>query len=154
MHLTDNDINGLDEAASRGVVTTISSTYSNVSVKNNEIHDSTTGIYTNPHTGNIDVRFNDIYDNVAGIGGFTGATVRYNEFSGAAGEAIGVDASYDGSVVSYNNFLTGQKLNTYGPLSQDVQAPNNFWADGGAASTGVTDEVDFTPEAGSAYDHI
>jgi hypothetical protein len=97
--------------------------------------------------------YNDVYDNTAGIGGYTGAHVIYNEFSGEAGEAIGADSSYNGSIVEFNNFLTGQKLNTYGPLTPDVGAPNNWWADGGTASTGGSDEVDFTPEAGVLYLH-
>ena len=144
-----NDLNGNSESPSRGVLTVTSGAYSNVMIVDNFIHNFVTGVYTNPGTNSIVVRYNDIYDNTAGIGGYTGAHVIYNEFS-SAGEAMGVDGSYDNSVVEYNNFLSGAMLNNYdGGVT--VSAPNNFWNISGAAQT--SGNVNYTPEAGAQYTH-
>ena len=127
-------------------------------IANNVLSGATQGIYTNPHTGVFTIEYNDIDDNAAGIGGLMGAIVRNNEFEHtlAAQEAIGVDSTNDANpaTVTLNNFLDGTMLNTYGVLTPDVSAINNFWGpSGGAAQTGGTDEVIFTPEAGAAYAH-
>lgn len=156
--LSYNDIDGLDEALSRGIETTIGSSYSNVVISNNVIHDLVTGIYTNPHTGSLTIEFNDIDDNAAGIGGLNGAIVRNNEFehSSAAQEAIGVDSANDANpaTVEFNNFLDDTRINTYGTLTPDLDAENNFFGpNGGANQTGGTDEVDFTPETLAQYTH-
>jgi len=149
--IQDNDINGLDESPSRGIIVSTGSTYSSVMIKNNLLHDLTTGLYANPHTGTLEFKYNDVYENVAGVGGFTGVHVAYNHFSGTATEAIGADSSYDGvSVVEYNNFMTGQDVNVYASITPNLQAPNNFWAEGAVNQT-TAGEVDYTPEALAAY---
>ncbi len=127
-------------------------------IANNVLSGATQGIYTNPHTGVFTIEYNDIDDNVAGIGGLMGAIVRNNEFehAGAAQEAIGVDSTNDANpaTVTMNNFLDDTRVNTYGPIAGDLSADNNFWSpNGGAAQTGGTDEVDFTPEAGVIFVH-
>jgi len=127
-------------------------------IANNVLSGATQGIYLNPHTGTIVIEYNDIDDNAAGIAGLNGATVRYNEFehAGAAAEAIGADPSHDANpaTVSFNNFLDDMRVNTYTAIAGDVSAENNFWnPNGGAAQTGGTDEVDFTPEAGAMFPH-
>ncbi|MEZ4104382.1 MAG: TasA family protein [Candidatus Paceibacterota bacterium] len=153
-----NDIDGLSEASSRGVETVTAATYSNVDIVRNHIHDLTTGIYTNPHTGTIVIEYNDIDGNTAGIGGLNGVTVQYNEFEHTVpgSEAVGADSTHDANpaTVQFNNFLDGTMLNTYGALAGNVNAINNFWGpNGGAAQTGGTDEVDFIPEEVSAFPH-
>ncbi len=127
-------------------------------IANNVLGGATQGIYTNPHTGVFVIEYNDIDNNAAGIGGLMGAIVRNNEFEHtvAGSEAIGVDSTHDANpaTVSFNNFLGGTKLNTYGPIAGDVDAEDNFWGpSGGAAQTGGSDEVDFTPEEVSAFLH-
>jgi len=127
-------------------------------IANNVLSGATQGIYTNPHTGTLTIEKNDIDNNVAGIGGLMGAIVRNNEFEHTipGSEAIGVDPTHDANpaTVSFNNFLDGTMLNTYVAIAGDVSAEDNFWGpSGGAVQTGGTDEVDFTPEAGSAYAH-
>jgi hypothetical protein len=159
IEISYNDIDGTGVGDDRGVLTTLGSTYSNVVIDNNLIRNLITGVYLNPHTGNIDITNNDIDDNVAGVGGFTSATVTHNEFDGNTDEAIGADSSYDGtSIASFNNFLTAtDRVIKYGvwpavdATPPDVLAENNFWATGGAAQTGGA--VDFTPEEGSAFPH-
>ncbi len=154
-----NDIDGLGNSPTRGVLTTTGATYNNVVIDNNVIHDLTTGIYTNPvASGELTISNNDIDDNTAGIGGINGAHVANNEFEhdGVAQEAIGADPTHDSNpaTVEFNNFLDGTMVNTYVGLSGDVNAENNFWGpDGGATQTGGTDEVDFEPEAGVAFPH-
>ncbi|QQS38472.1 hypothetical protein IPM62_03760 [Candidatus Woesebacteria bacterium] len=154
VEISFNDIDGNNEASSRGVETTLpgTSTYSNVVITNNLIHELTTGIYTNTHVGTLEVKYNDIYDNSAGIGGYTGAHVAYNHFT-SSGEAIGADSSYNGSVVEFNNFMTGTKVMTYGSVTPDISAPNNYWADGSAIHIGGTNDVDPNPVSGSQYPH-
>lgn len=127
-------------------------------ISNNVLSGATQGIYTNPHTGIIVIEYNDIDDNIAGIAGLMGAIVRNNEFehSGAAQEAIGVDSTHDANpaTVQFNNFLDDTRVNTYGPITGDLSAENNFWSpNGGAAQTGGSDEVDFTPETLVQYVH-
>jgi len=151
--IDSNDIIG-NSSNSSGVLFVTSASYSNVKVTNNKIHDNNAGIYTNPHTGDLAINNNDIYDNNAGIGGFTGATVQYNEFTNttADGEAIGTDSSYDGfSIASFNNFLNGSKINDYGAAAL-VNAENNFFNLGGFNQT-TSGQVDYNPEEGSAFPH-
>jgi len=145
-----NDIDGLSEVASRGIVAVTSGVYSSVAINQNVIHDLVTGVYTNPGSSSLDVTENDFYSNAAGIGGYTGAYVAYNHFSGG-GEALGVDSSYDGSIVEYNNFVDGSMINDYGATTTILAEDNFFGPSGGAVQAPVN--VDFTPEAGSAYAH-
>jgi hypothetical protein len=161
-----NDIDGpavndaVTPGGSRGVVNVAGVPITDILVENNTIHEWTTGIYMNPDTDAAPtpwfVRYNDIDNNVAGIGELNSALVVANEFenSAPASEAIGAGPSYDGSVVEFNNFLTGTMLNTYVAITGDVDAENNFWGPSGAAAqTSGTDEVDFTPETLVQYPH-
>jgi len=109
----------------RGVLSVSGMTYSNILIENNKIHDLTTGIYTNPHTGKIDIKYNEIYNTVAGIGGFTGATVEYNVFYDND-EAIGADSSYQNAILRYNNFLGDEIVKDYG-VTGTLDALNNWW---------------------------
>lgn len=127
-------------------------------IENNVLSGATQGIYLNPHTGSIMIRYNDIDNNAAGIAGLNGALVVGNEFEHtvAGSEAIGVDSTHDANpaTVEFNNFLDDTRVNTYGPIAGDLDAEDNFWGpNGGAAQTGGTDEVSFTPEAGAAFPH-
>lgn len=126
-------------------------------IAHNTLSGATQGIYLNPHTGTITIEYNDIDNNVAGIGNLTGAHVRYNEFehttpgSEAIGAGNGAFGDYDGSIVEYNNFLDGTKINTYS-VTTDVVAPNNFF-DPSGGSVQAPSDVDYTPETGSQYPH-
>lgn len=123
-------------------------------ITNNVLSGATQGVYTNPHTGVITIQYNDFSDNAAGIAGATGATVKFNQFTGTTsnGEAIGVDSTYNSTntTIDTNNFLNGWRINTY--TSGMVTAENNFFN-----LTGTTQEsgqsVDFTPEAVSQFAH-
>lgn len=158
--IRDNHIDGpsvSDPSGSRGVINVAGGIYTNILIENNLIHELTTGVYTNPFVGGgtpFTIRYNDIDDNLAGIGGVTGTLVELNEFehSIAGSEAIGADATYDGSVIKNNNFLDGTKLNDYAAGGTAIMAENNFWNLGGFAQT-TAGEVDFTPETGSQYPH-
>ena len=145
--VSDNIIQG--QGSGRGIVLGLysgSASYTNVKIENNVIHDLTTGIYTNPHSGVIDIQYNEIYNTVAGIGGLTGANVRYNVFHNN-GEAIGADDSYGNSVIEFNNFL-GDAVNAYQNAS--VVAENNWWGDFDPSDQ-VTGNVDYTPYAGGPF---
>ncbi len=147
--VNSNEIIGVSN--SYGVVFVTGASYSTVAVTNNKIHNNSTGIYTNPHTGTLAINNNDIHNNIAGIGGVTGATVQYNEFNGAlAEEAIGADTTYDGSIISYNNFLNGSKINNYSAPSI-IQAPNNFF--NVSAATQAPTNVNTTSVAASQFAH-
>jgi hypothetical protein len=78
--------------------------------------------------------------------------VTLNEFqhAGSDQEAIGAGADYDESVISFNNFLDGTRINDYTAPS-DIEAPNNFF-DVSAATQAPTN-VDTTPVAGAQYGH-
>jgi len=142
-----NEIDGTGVSGnSRGIITVTGGNYSGVKIENNVIHDLTTGIYTNPHSGVIDIQYNEIYNTVAGIGGLTGANVRYNVFHDN-GEAIGADNSYGNSVIEFNNFL-GDAVNAYQNAS--VVAENNWWGDFDPSDQ-VTGNVDYTPYAGGPF---
>ena len=115
----------------RGVVTeTTASTYTNVHIAHNKIHDLITGIYTNPHTGVINIDHNEIYKCDAGIGGATGATIEYNTFHDN-GEAIGTDDARVNLVIRYNNFLGDDKVVKYSVWpnigGNEIYAYNNWW---------------------------
>jgi len=143
-----NEIDGTGVATpTRGIVTVIGANYTNVSIENNVIHDLTTGIYTNSHTGTIGIKYNEIYNTVAGIGGFTGATVEFNEFHDNA-EAIGADSTYGNAILRYNNFL-GDYVKDYG-VSGTLNAENNWWGDFNPSDQ-VTGDVDYTPYAGGPF---
>jgi predicted ribosomally synthesized peptide with SipW-like signal peptide len=161
VHVTYNNIDGSGGGTTRGVLTTLGSTYTNVFIENNVIHDLTTGIYTNPMLGGpFYIRFNDIGDNVAGIGGLNGTIVAANQFEGNTDEAIGLDGSNDSNPasISNNNFLEGDEVNKYGAWPNfdegglAVDAEDNFWGpSGGAVQT--NGNVDFLPEAGLIFPH-
>lgn len=123
-------------------------------ITNNVLSHGYPDIYTNPHSGIIAIKYNDFLNSLVGIGGVTGATVQYNEFdnTSAGTEAMGADSTYNSgtTVISYNNFLNGLKINTYS--SGTVSAPNNFFNLGGATQE-ASQDVNFTPEAGSQYAH-
>ncbi len=153
IYIIDSDIDGMNEKNSRGIVISSGGSYFNVVIENNKIHNYTTGIYTNPHTGSLDIKYNDIYQNTVGIGGFTGAWVQFNQFDHniAGSEAIGVDISYDGSAINNNNFLNGTRINDYG-AEAIIRAENNYFDTGGVNQT-ATGEVDYIPETVSQYPH-
>jgi predicted ribosomally synthesized peptide with SipW-like signal peptide len=140
-----NEIDGTSVTGiTRGLVTETGATYSAVKVENNVIHDLTTGIYTNSHTGMIDIKYNDIYNTTAGIGGFTGADAQFNRFYDN-GEAIGADDSYLGATIELNEFL-GDAVNNYSS-SVTVKAENNWWGDFDPSDQ-ITGDVDYTPYLG------
>ena len=127
--ISGNEIDGSNVPQSRGVVTTIWGHYENVYIYTNKIHDLTTGIYTNPHTGLIYVENNEIYNTVAGIGGQTGVVVKYNSIRNND-EGIGADDSYvaENTIVRYNNFIGNVVgLKNYG--GNTVDATLNWWGD-------------------------
>lgn len=128
----------------RGVIVSTGGTFTNVSITNNEIHNLHTGIYSNAHTGLISVTNNTFSENAVGIGGFTGLNAQFNQFTDNSVEAIGIDASYDGSgaVLTDNEFLNGDMVNDYG--SAGVDAENNWWGDLDPSDQ-VTGTVDYTP---------
>jgi hypothetical protein len=105
--------------------------YSNVKITNNKIHDLTTGIYTNSHTGTVDINHNEIYNNEAGVGGATGATIEYNTFHDNYNswshwnEAIGADDTATSLTIQYNNFLGDDSVAMYG--TGWIGAYNNWW---------------------------
>jgi hypothetical protein len=105
--------------------------YSNVKITNNKIHDLTTGIYTNPHTGVINIDHNEIYKCEAGVGGATGATIEYNTFHNNYNslsnwnEAIGADDTATSLTIQYNNFLGDDSVAMYGTGS--IDALKNWW---------------------------
>jgi len=121
-----NEIDGLSTATSSGMVLVTGETYNNILIENNKIHDLTTGIYINPHTGTINIEHNYFKDCAAGIGGASGANVRYNVFDWD-GEAIGLDdvVSPRSLVLRYNNFLGDAAVKNYGTNGQ--YALNNWW---------------------------
>jgi len=150
-----NEIDGQSVAGSRGIEFWSGAAYNDVLVENNVIHDLTTGIYTNPHAGIIDIQYNDIYNTVAGIGGAMGANVRYNAFT-SGGEAIGLDDTHMGKgyggrnlVIEYNNFDSNAAVNNYG--SQAQTAENNWWGDFDDPSDQVSGNVDYSPYAGGPF---
>jgi len=145
----DIEYNEIDGTGFSGQVIGIETTgadYTGTIIQNNVIHDLTTGIYTNSHTGTISIQYNEIYNTVAGIGGLTGANVRYNVFHNN-GEAIGADNSYGNSVIEFNNFLD-DAVNAYQNAS--VIAKNNWWGDFDPSDQ-VTGNVDYTPYAGGPF---
>jgi len=130
-----------------GIETVSGGNYTSTLIQHNVIHDLTTGIYTNPHTGTIDIKYNTIYNTVAGVGGFTDATVEFNEFHDNA-EAIGADSTYQNAVLQYNNFL-GDYVKNYG-VSGTLNAENNWWGDFDPSDQ-VTGNVDYLPYAGGPF---
>jgi len=96
--------------------------YSNVYIGDNKIHNLVTGIYTNPHTGIIVIEDNEIWNAVAGIGGATGASIKYNTFHNCD-EAVGVDNSLVNLTLEYNNLLS--PVINWG--SVELDATKNWW---------------------------
>ena len=131
-----------------GIETVSGANYADVKIENNVIHDLTTGIYTNLHTGIIDIQYNEIYNTVVGVGGVTGANVKYNVFHDN-GEAIGADSSYTtDSVIKYNNFW-GDMVKDYNS-GKTIVAENNWWGDFDPSDQ-VSGNVDYTPYAGGPF---
>jgi hypothetical protein len=124
VEISCNEIYGT--GTGRGMVLVTGETYSNIVIENNKIHDLTTGIYTNPHTGTIDIEHNYFNGCTAGIGGACEANVKYNVFDWD-GEAIGVDdlLSPRNLLIKYNNFYGDAAVNNYGTNGQN--ALNNWW---------------------------
>lgn len=120
-----NEIFGTFTSGERGVILTTSGSYTNVRITNNLIHDLWTGIYTNPHDGTVIIEYNEIYNCWAGIGGATGASVKYNHFYDNV-EAMGVDDSLIDLTVMHNNFE--DPVNNYG--SVPLVAEYNYWETG------------------------
>jgi len=152
-----NEIDGQSVAGSRGIEFFYNGVYNNILIENNVIHDLGTGIYPNPHTGTIVIVHNDFSDNEAGIGGTTGATIRYNKFSGNE-EAIGLDSSACSNkpVINYNN-IEGDKINaysawpTYGSIGCSINAKNNWWGDFNPSDQINGSTINYTPYAGGPF---
>ncbi|MBI2098281.1 MAG: hypothetical protein HYT49_01295 [Candidatus Wildermuthbacteria bacterium] len=154
-----NDIDGTGIVVGdpRGILNVIGTDIGGVLIDNNFIHDLTTGIYTNPHTGSLwTISNNDIDDNLAGIGQWNGANVLNNEFehTAAGSEAIGVDNAWDanGGVANFNNFLNGTMINQYGVIAGTINAENNFFSTGAVVAVNGS-SIDASPEEGSAFPH-
>ncbi|XOB41682.1 MAG: hypothetical protein ACKKMS_03125 [Candidatus Nealsonbacteria bacterium] len=148
--VSDNMIEG--QGSGRGVLLGLhgsGAAYNSVSIENNVIHDLGTGIYTNSHTGIIDIQYNTFVDCTAGIGGANNANVKYNKFDWD-GEAIGLDdlVSPRKLVIKYNNFLGGAAVNNYGNNGQD--ATNNWWGDFDPSDQ-VSGKVNYTSYAGGPF---
>jgi len=107
------------------------SSYTNVRIVHNKIHDLTTGIYINPHDGVVEINHNEIYNCEAGIGGATRAKIEYNtfhdNFNSWSGwyEAIGADDTAVELTIQYNNFLGDDAVAMYG--TGTISALNNWW---------------------------
>ncbi len=129
-----NEIDGTGISGSpKGIVTITSGDYSNILIENNEIHDLTTGIYLNPHTGNVEIKQNTLYNCIAAIGDFHNADATYNVFYNN-GEAIGADDDYTGNEqLKYNNILGSDAVKDYG-VTTSIKAYNNWWGCDGVAN--------------------
>ncbi len=155
IEISSNLVDGVNASQSSGVLTVTGGTYNNVVVENNVFENLTRGMYINPvSSGELAVSFNDFgSSNEVGIGGFNGAYVWRNEFR--APEGLGVDGSYDNNptIVTENNFLEGSAINVYVSLTNNVDAPNNFFNLGGNTQTNgeIANKVDFLPEAGMQF---
>jgi hypothetical protein len=132
IEISYNELNG-EGIGGRGVLLGLYSagaSYTNVGIAHNKIHDLITGIYTNLHTGVINIDHNEIYKCDAGIGGATGATIEYNTFHDN-GEAIGTDNERVNLVIRYNNFLGDDKVVKYSVWpnigGNEIYAYNNWW---------------------------
>jgi hypothetical protein len=134
-----------------------STSYIDVRIVHNKIHDLTTGIYTNSHTGTVDVNHNEIYKNEAGVGGATGATIEYNTFHDNYNswsswyEAIGADDTAADLTIRYNNFLGDDSVAMYG--TGWITAYGNWWGCDGIDVHGLVDasymiKIDFTLQPG------
>lgn len=142
--ITNNEItNNSLSSSPRGISFAISGNYTDVEVINNTIHDVITGIYTNPHEGIITIENNEIYNTVAGIGGLTGANVRFNSFYNNS-EAIGADSSLENYVLSDNKFINSPVKN-YGAIV--VNALKNYWDTNNKSEiqTLISGDVDYSP---------
>jgi len=131
--------------------------YSNVRITHNKIHDLTTGIYTNSHTGIIDINHNEFSNCAAGVGGATTATIEYNVFHNNYNpwsswyEAIGADNSAAELTIRYNNFLGDDSVAMYG--TGWITAYNNWWDCDGIDTHGNVDasymiKTDYTLQPG------
>ncbi len=143
-----NEIDGQSVANSRGVEFYYNGDYNSILIENNVIHDLITGIYTNPHTGIIDIKYNEIYNTVAGIGGLTGADVQFNKFHNNS-EAVGVDSTYVSATLTNNEFLANDMVKNYGAPSA-VNAEKNWWGDFDPSDQ-VSGNVDYSPYAGGPF---
>jgi len=150
--VSDNMIEG--QGSGRGVLLGLyasGAAYNSVNIENNVIHDLTTGIYTNSHTGIIDIKYNEIYSTGAGIGGLTGADVQFNKFHDNA-EAVGADGTYAmaaTTILQNNEFLAGDIVKNY-DATITVKAENNWWGDFDPSDQ-VLGNVDYSPYAGGPF---
>jgi len=147
VEISYNDIDGQSISGSRGILVVTGHDYSSAKIENNLIHDLTTGIYTNSHTGTIDIKYNEIYNTVAGIGGLTGADVQFNKFHNNS-EAVGADGTYTSVTLTNNEFLANDMVKNYGTFV--VNAENNWWGDFDPSDQ-VTNNVDYSPYAGGPF---
>jgi len=147
-----NEIDGSSiSGTTRGIETIYNGSYPNgISFDHNKIHDATTGIYTNPHSGNpFVIKYNEIYNTVAGIGGLTGADVQFNKFYDNS-EAVGADSSYSASTATLkNNEFLGDMVKNYSS-GTTIVAENNWWGDFNPSDQ-VSGNVDYSPYAGGPF---
>lgn len=154
--IRDNDIVGTGGAGERGVIVATGGTNTGVEIVNNEIHNLTTGIYTNTHTGTISIKNNSIYDSESGIGGFTGADVQYNILWNNSSEDIGGDSSTSGVTLKFNNILSSIGVAKYGAWpaydngGSPIVAQQNWWGDFDATDN-VRGNVDTSNAAGGPF---
>ena len=149
----DNEIDGSSAAGfPRCVVLATGGDFTGSQINDNEIHDCVTGIYTNTHTGVVDIQGNEIYNTVAGIGGLTAANVSNNTFYDNA-EAIGADASATGSgyTIIYNDF-SDNPVNAYGGVA--LVAEYNYWGSSAEPIGQVAGDVDYDPWLSSGPDSV
>jgi hypothetical protein len=121
--IQNNIIDG--NGTGRGVLSTFGGDNDNLTVKNNEIFDWTTGVF-NQTNDNVDVIGNSIHDTLAGVANdiVNDVLIQQNDFENN-GEAVGTLGS-TGIVVTNNN-LDGNTsgINNYG--GDAVIANQNWW---------------------------
>lgn len=146
--ISDNNIDGTGVSGNiRGIIVNSGADLTSGIIKNNNIHNFLTGIYTNTHTGTLAIKNNEIYNTTAGIGGLTGSDVQFNKFHDNS-EAVGADNSY-ASVTLQNNEFLGDMVKNYG-TSVTVIAANNWWGDTDPSDQ-ITGTVNYTPYAGGSF---
>jgi Periplasmic copper-binding protein (NosD) len=109
----------------RGVLSTYGGGNDDLTVKNNEIFNWTTGVFNQTNT-NVVVEGNSIHDTLAGVANdfVSGVLIQQNDFKDN-GEAVGTLNS-TGVVVTHNNLDDNTSgVNNYGGLA--VLAEQNWW---------------------------
>lgn len=154
--IANNNIAGSGASGERGIIVAGGGTDGGVNITNNDIHNLTTGIYANPHTGTIMVNHNVIHDNTSGIGGFTGSDVEYNVLSNNSSEDIGGDSTTAGVTLKFNNILSPVGVAKYGAWpaydngGSPIVAQNNWWGSFDP-SNNVRGNVDYSNFAGGPF---